>query len=128
MIKIFIPINKGRNKTDIRGFWLNDNGKLFYDYITILNLKKSAYILKQLETFRQYYNQEALFFTIKNKGYIYTKGNKIDVLNKHSIIEVKRLGRNTKLLKDYIRSALRLYKGLTIYIKSNSYILEVYYK
>lgn len=37
MIKVFKPQLKGKNKSNIRGFWLSPQGHLYYDYIGIEN-------------------------------------------------------------------------------------------
>ena len=128
MIKVFIPENKGRIKTNVRGFWYSkDTNKTYYDYLRIVN---TSYIEpKQLEQLKKKYNQESIAFidTAINCLKVYYSRDKIEVLKYRHIIEVKRQGRNTKLLKDYIKSALKLYGGLTIYIKDHSYILEVYH-
>ena len=128
MIKVLIPEKKGRIKTNVRGFWYSkDTNKTYYDYLKIVN---TSYVEpKQLEALKKKYNQESIAFidTSVNCLKIYYSRDKIEVLKDHSILEVKRQGRNTKLLKDYINSALKLYGGLTIYIKNHSYILEVFY-
>jgi hypothetical protein len=135
MIKIFIPENKGKVKTSVRGFWYSqDSKRTYYDYLTTqdyrLNSVTSLY--NHLENLKKFYSQECIAYNEFNGLFnvlkIYYSKDKIEVLNKRSILEVKRQGKNTKLLKDYIKSALRLYGGLTIYIKDHSYILEVFYK
>jgi hypothetical protein len=46
MIKILIPENKGKEKSKIRGFWKNETGKIYYDY---LSLKTGNIISSELD-------------------------------------------------------------------------------
>ena len=127
MIKVFIPEIKGKVKTEIRGLWLNDKGKLFYDYLRILDfsIPLNGLNLNEIENIKRYHKQEAVFYTSNNKGYVYYSKDKIDVLNK-----VKRfnIGKDRANLKGLIKRLLRDYKGLTIYTEPEGYLLEVYYK
>ena len=125
MIKLFIPQSKGRVKTNARGFWYSkDTKKTYYDYLKVVNT--SFIEPKQLEVLKAKYNQEAITYydTALNCLVIYYNKDKKEILNYRSILEIKRQGKNTKLLRDYIKSALKLYGGLTIYINSHNYILE----
>jgi hypothetical protein len=133
MIKIFIPEIKRRyNKTILaRGFWRNESGKVYYDYINIIeynnNIDNGAYelniFLKYLETLRITRNQEAIFFVKDNKGYIfYGLGKVIEILNNHIRYEVSR-----KELRQNIVSGLYAYNGLTVYHINNKYFIEAYY-
>ena len=127
MIKVFIPEIKGKVKSNVRGFWLNDKGKLFYDYLRILDfsIPLNGLNLNEIENIKRYHKQEAVFYTSNNKGYVYYSKDKIDVLNK-----VKRfnIGKDRANLKGLIKRLLRDYKGLTIYTEPEGYLLEVYYK
>jgi hypothetical protein len=130
MVKIFIPKNKGKEKTLTRGFWYSqENKKIYYDYLNILNYNIPFENLnyKEIENIKLKYNQESIFIISKNKGYIFYNKNKIDILNKRDIIKIKIQGKNRKLLKEYIKSLLKLYGGLTVYIKKFDYILECYH-
>ena len=121
MIKVLIPQNKGRAKTSIRGFWQNDTGKIYYDYLRISNSFKN-----QLEYLKNKYNQEAIFYIYKGKGYIYNGLNKLEnILNKRKfwIIEQGKILR----YKNFIKKIIKQYKGLTIYQEKGFYLLEVFY-
>ena len=131
MIKIFIPQVKGKVKSNVRGFWYSsDTKRTYYDYLTIQDYKLNSLpsLYHYLDNLKKFYSQECIAYKEGEVLKIYYSKDKTEVLNKHSILEVKRQGKNTKLLRNYIKSALRLYGGLTIYIKSHSYILEVFYK
>ena len=67
MIKIYIPISKGKTKTNIRGYWQGD--KLYYDYIKIIN----TYTINNdvIDDIKKKYKQEAIFYIKDNIGYCY---------------------------------------------------------
>jgi hypothetical protein len=122
MIKVFIPEIKGRNKTNIRGFWLSPEGKVYYDYLRIINTYNlNTWILEDL---KNKYNQKALFYVRFNCGYVYNGINKqIDVLPNRIYAEVLKTN-----LKQEIKEALQLYGGVTIYKEDNKYFKEIFYK
>ena len=76
MIKVLIPEKKGKIKSSVRGFWLNDKGILFYDYLRVIDMDFiNSDILQDL---KNKYKQEAIFYVKKsvtpvknNGGYIY---------------------------------------------------------
>ena len=119
MIKVFIPQDKTQGKTNVRGLWLNDKGQLFYDYLAI----KSGDVY-YLEDYKIRYNQQAIFYTSGDIGYIYYSKDKIDVLPK---VLRFNIGKDRANLKGLIKRLLRDYKGLTIYTEPEGYLLEVYY-
>lgn len=131
MIKILIPELNKRIKTDVRGLWLNDNHKLYYDYLRqdllSFDLSQDNYKARfylYLDKIKRQYNQEAIFYTYKDKGFIYYDKDKIEVLSK--VLRFK-IGFNKKNLRGLIKKLLRDYKGLTIYRDIQGYILEVFY-
>jgi len=130
VIKVFIPIDKGKTKADVRGFWRNDTGKIFYDYLKIksynylYNDKSNCfYTINKLEALKIFYKQEALFFISNNRGYIFNDRDKIDVLINRIYREIKPGN-----FKIEIKEALRVYGGVTIYKRGNRYFMEIYYK
>ena len=137
MIKVFIPEIKGKVKTSVRGLWVNDRGILFYDYLKVKSLRfiygqgeNNSYALKELQFLKRWHKQEALFFTSghykeQNKGFIFYEQDKIDVLPK---VLRFTIGKDRANLKGLIKRLLRDYNGLTIYVKPEGYLLEVYYK
>jgi hypothetical protein len=119
MIKVFIPQDKTQGKTNVRGLWVNNKGILFYDYLAI----KSGDVY-YLEDYKIRYNQQAIFYTSGDIGYIYYSKDKIDVLPK---VLRFNIGKDRANLKGLIKRLLRDYKGLTIYTEPEGYLLEVYY-
>jgi len=121
MYKLFIPVNKRKEKTVIRGFW-KDNDITYYDYIKIQPLQ---YIDKKaLKGICQSFNELALFFIGRKLGYIFTgETEKTEVFRK-----VKRVSHTGfKGLKTAIQTMINDYKGCTVYIKEKHYLLEVFY-
>jgi len=122
MIKVFIPQSKGKIKTSVRGFWRNDTGTVYYDYLKVVNTYNlNTWILEDLKS---KYNQEALFYIRFNCGYIYNGLNKNVTILPHRIYkEVLRQD-----LKATIKEALRVYGGVTIYKIGQEYFKEIFYK
>jgi hypothetical protein len=129
MIKVFIPANKGKIKSSVRGFWRNDSGITYYDYLKIVN---TSYIEpRQLEVLKKRYNQEAISFidTSINCLKIYYSNNKIEVLPYRIYAEILRHN-----LKSEIKEALKIdlklfyFRGITIYKIGNKYFKEIFYK
>jgi len=134
MTKIYIPLPKGKySKPEARGLWLNDKGKLYYDYIKLHTYKMSIEGIYYKNLFNTYldnlrinYKQEAIFYTCDNIGYVYYNKNNIDILPKYSIINITFNKRH--LLRGFIKAALKLYKGVTVTITKAGYTLEIWYK
>lgn len=121
MIKVFIPQIKGRVKTSVRGFWYSqDTKKIYYDY---LRLSNRFNLIAELEAIKTRYNQEAIAYIEDKVLKIFHNENKIEVLDKSIFKEVLRQD-----LKRSIKEALRLYGGVTAYIKKGKYYLESFYK
>lgn len=116
MIKVFIPESKGRIKTSVRGFWRNEAGRTYYDYLKIVNGD-----VFYLADYKKRYNQEAIFYASDNIGYIYYNKDKIEVLPHRIYKEVLRQD-----LKVAIKEALTRFSGCTIYIEAGRYYIEVF--
>ena len=120
MIKVFIPEIKGKIKTSVRGFWRNEAGKTFYDYLKVIHTYNlNTWILEDL---KKKYNQEALFYTRFNCGYIFNGIDKNIIILPHRIY--KEVARGN--LKVAIKEALKVYSGCTIYNEAGKYYLEVF--
>jgi len=118
MIKVFIPEIKGRVKTEVRGFWRNEQGKTFYDYLSIVPLHFLG--VDTFEEIKRKYNQEALFILSGETGFIYSDPLNIKQLRHYIFEEVKNL-------KAEIKQALSVYGGVTIYKIANKYYKEIFY-
>ena len=121
MYRLLIPVKKGKEKTNVRGFWLDDK-KIYYDYLKIQSL---AFVDKKaLAGIGASFNELALFFIGGKFGFIYTcKSGKTEVLRK-----VKRSSHTGfKGLKKAIRGFINAYGGVTVYKKDSYYLLECFY-
>ena len=129
MIKIFIPELKGKRKTSIRGFWRNESGKVYYDYLTSQDNYRDENNIQGLTTYldnlKKFYQQECIAYKDNDKLKIFYSKDKIDVLNNSITKPIDR--NNRKNLKDTLKNWLKEYKGVTVYINRENYILESYY-
>lgn len=129
MVKVFIPIVKGKyNKTLARGFWRNEAGRVYYDYVKIINYRQDnigvyyqGLFYDYLDTIKAGYNQECIFYTVDNVGYCYYNRDKIEILPHRIIKEVLRGN-----LKNTIKANLKIYGGLTILNEAGRYYIEVF--
>ena len=129
MIKIMIPEKKGKVKTEIRGFWYSaESKKTYYDYLKTWTISKSEYRNKRfstlLEVIQKQEKQEAIFYIMSKKGYVFN--NRYDTIQLKGRIVIHHAG--FKGLKDIIKNALKQYGGLTVYINGGSYEIEIFYK
>ena len=130
MIKVFIPELKRKNgkKELARGFWKNEAGRVYYDYISVKNWSLSIADNSGLNSFKNYlevlksgYKQEAIFYVNDLIGNVYYSKDKIEVLPHRIYKEVLRDN-----LKVAIKEALKVYSGCTIYNEAGKYFLEVF--
>lgn len=121
MINYFIPADKGKIKTNIRGYWLDKN-KLYYDYMDFI---QGDYINAKLNAkeFKILYNQKAIAYIENNMLKIYYDDNHIEILSNRIYKEV--LKENLKL---EIKNACKTCGGCTVYIIDSKYFLEVFYR
>lgn len=119
MIKVNIPDKKTKQgKASIRGLWYSTKSGLCYDY-----LRKAKIEADSLGFVRRHYKQEALFYTEKRKAFIWYNTRKIEVLNHQTYFAYDR---GKAGLKAYIKDILKRYGGLTIYIREQNYLIEVW--
>lgn len=121
MIKIFIPETKGKQKTNIRGFWKSPSGKIYYDYLVI----KQSYIINNdvCDNLKRKYNQAAIFYIEDGRAYIFNNSKDVQELStRHCEIIPKNKGN----LKQNIKRFLKLYGGVTVYIKGSFYVIETW--
>jgi hypothetical protein len=130
MVKVFIPEVKGKNKTETRGFWKDNSGRVYYDYIKVINYRQENIgfyyqdLFKDyLENLKVYHKQEAIFYVKDNTGFIYNGRDNIEELPGRIYKEVTR-----ENLKSSIKEALKVYGGVTIYNEAGRYYLEIFYR
>lgn len=124
MIKVFIPEPKIKiNKPNVRGLWLNNQGRLFYDYLKVIEYY-SIPSYKHLQNLKIKYKQEAIFYTDDYKGYIYSDKKEVFSQKVESRYYLRHKGKGLKaLIKDY----LKCYGGVTFYITKDYIDLQAFY-
>lgn len=108
-----------KKKSDVIGFWKDENGKVYKDYIKIKSF--SSYVKFQrgiAKLFQQ--GEKAIFYEKIGLGYIENANGKIEVLPYK--IELKE-----KTLKSaYIKELILQHNGLTIFREKNIYKIVIY--
>lgn len=119
MIKAYIPDKKTKQgKANIRGLWYSKAQGVCYDYLHKANIQ-----IEQLEHIKRHYKQEAIFYTERRKGFIWYNTRRIEQLNNQAYFAFDR---GKKGLKAYIKDLLKRYGGLTIYVREQNYLIEVW--
>jgi hypothetical protein len=129
MLNIFVPVKKQEGKASIRGLWINEAGKLCYDYLRLQEIegadkRAGRSSIYYLESIKQDYKQEAIAFIKDGIFGLYFNPGNIKLLPKVLRLSI---GKNKKNLKGLIKKLLKDYKGLTIYKEALGYTLEAYY-
>lgn len=125
MVKVYVPKVKGKAKTSARGYWRNNKGKLYYDYIEVVNA--SIFNGDIVEDLKVKHKQEALFYIKDNQGHIYYSKDNIEVLPQKVASRLYKYHKSIKCIKDLINNYLKCYGGLTIFDKGDYYLFEGYY-
>ena len=133
MIKVFIPEIKGKIKTNVRGLWLNDKGKLFYDYlrediILPIHYKDTKSFNGYLEQIKRIHKQEAVFYIDSQLscGIVWYNKDKKEVLSQ-AVESRYYLWHKGKGLKALIKDYLKCYGGVTLYITEDYIDLQAFY-
>jgi hypothetical protein len=125
MYQLFIPKNKGKAKTSVRGFWYSqENKKTYYDYLRLEFLHSLN--KNKLLDYKLCYNQEAIFYIAENKAYIFYDENKTEVLTNKTIKNIVK--GNFKELRRSIKAFIDIFGGCTVYICKHDYIIEAWSK
>jgi len=118
MIEVLIPTIKGRIKTNIRGFWLNGDGKIEYDYLGIIKFN-SFPSHKWIEHQRALLKQDCIAIKEENTLIIYYRDKSIKL--------TQRIYEEIKNLKKEIKKALKEHGGITVYKIDNKFYKEIFY-
>jgi len=120
-VKLYLPTSKSKTKkSKVRGFWRNEQGRIFYDYIKTVNVDK-----KDLKKIRKDTGEEALFYIDNDIAYIYTDKKTTALNNCNRYIYIKNV-LSLSELKAQFKKLLKQYGGFTVYNKDNCYLVEVW--
>ena len=111
-------------QTDIQGYWLDNNGKVYIDNIKLIKyfLINNIFFNARIKTL--FSNGEKCIFykDIYNHGVLQYPCGKWEVLKTR--IE---LIQDTKPSQEYIKKLLKVNNGLTVYkINNGQYLIEIY--
>ena len=115
-----------KHKTDIRGYWLDNEGKIYKDSITLIRYKTRSGLYRGITRLFKtgekavFYKEVVLPYDKGNRAYIIDRTGKIDVLSHR--IELSR----AILLSQEVKDLLARYKGLTIFKKSSGFTIELW--
>jgi hypothetical protein len=110
--------NTVKHKTNIRGYWLADNGKLYKDNISLLHLNND--------------NIEDVKFDLFNRGElsIFYKDNLCaiieDVQGKRTHLYNKTILKYKYIRPSLFKALLKDYKGFTVYKHKGYYLIEIW--
>ena len=110
--------NTVKHKTDIRGYWLSDNGKLYKDNITLIYPDNESLEDVKLDIFNQ--GELAIFYKIGDTAIIE------DTQGKRIYLQHKTLLRYEHLRPSIFKALLKDYKGFTVYKYSGYYLIEIW--
>lgn len=118
MIKLFFDISE--KETDIKGYWLDNKGKLYIDNIKIVGAVgyRAVYSIKQ-----------DLFKTKKQEAIFYKEGKRAFVEDKEGNIKNLRYcltWEEDNLTEAYIKALVKVHGGLTVYTLKNGFKLEIW--
>jgi len=105
-----------KEKTNIRGFWQDNNGKVYIDSIKKVsysnNLKDNLFLSGEL----------AVFYCDDNTAYIESKNGCIDVLRVKRVLHYQSI--NVSLIKELLAN----FNGITVYRNKtfNDYTIEIW--
>ena len=107
-----------KEKSKIRGFWQDKNGKIYRDNIQIKFLPYKRFLINRKMLFDN--KENAIFYCIGNKAFIENVNGKMETLN-HKI-----MWHENNLKPSLVKALLVQHGGLTIFKNENSYTLEIW--
>jgi hypothetical protein len=111
-----------KHKTNIRGYWLADNGKLYKDNISLLYLDNDNLEDVKLDLFNR--GELSIFYKDNHCAIIEdAQGKRIRLYSKQ-LLQVKK----TAKLKSIFNKLLKAYKGFTLYKNEDKtyYTIEIW--
>jgi hypothetical protein len=108
-----------KEKSKIRGFWRDENGKIYIDKIKIENCENSQSLNEKSKAlFLQ--GEKAVFYSAINGAFIESASGKLEFL-RHKIT-----WQENKLRPSFVKELLKQNGGLTIYKEKNGFKIEIW--
>jgi hypothetical protein len=108
-------------KSNIRGYWKDENGKLYKDYIKLFSPVQPLDLENKIQDLF-FKGEKAVFIRGRVRSFIIYPDNKQDVLNKN-IFEIKL--KSDFKLSDF-RKLLKQYNGFTLISKGEFILIDVW--
>jgi hypothetical protein len=117
--KMYKLYSISKEKTNVSGFWRDENGKVYRDKI---HIKSFPTLSAMRETkFSLFYNGEnAVFYCKGKKAFIEYSNGKLETLRNCITWQEK------KLRPSLVRALLVQHSGLTVYKNENGYTIEIW--
>lgn len=112
--KLFYTV---KEKTNVIGYWKNDTGKLFKDYINVISCHYSLDILK-----KELFNKGELSVFYIHNGEAFIESKEGTVIN----LKTQNLIRRARITKKFFKTLLSKYNGFTVYKKNGYYQFEIW--
>ena len=115
--------NITKEKSNIRGFWIDKNGKIFRDKIKIEFLPYKRFLINRKMLFES--GEKSVFYVLEytfknNIAYIESASGEAETL-RHCITWQEK-----HLRPSLVKILLKLHGGLTIFKNENDYIIEIW--
>ena len=104
----------------VRGFWQDDNNKLYADNVHIEHYKRSEALKEAIKALFEA-GEKAVFYKDENKSFILSHDDTKQAFNYRL-----RLHRQKLSIREF-KALLRVFGGVTVHKLRNRYIIEVYH-
>jgi len=115
-IKVYTPC---QFETGIKGYWLDDQGKLYKDNIIIQSVNALQFQGIKDKLYKA--GEKAIFYIENERAYIEDKKGLITLKNKKI---VNRAFINDFIIKEYCK----IYNGITVFKNKECYTIEIWQK
>lgn len=108
-----------KEKSEIQGFWLDNQGKVYRDNIKIIPCKGKRALRIGIDKLFAI-GEKAVFYVKGKKGFCLSNDGKLSILNNRKLLYRAKLGQAG------ISSLLRVYGGFTLHKLQKGLKIEVY--
>lgn len=108
-----------KHKTDIKGFWKDDKGKIYIDNIKTIPIKSEGQFQYESDILFKL-GELAIFYILGDNAFVKDKEGNTQRLKERIILKPE------KLSKEYVKGLINEYSGLTIYRKDTGFRIEIW--